>query len=225
MKAFDRWNEEMYVKHGNLNRIRSANPFIKWFTNQRAKTISEMIDINPSDSLLDLGCGAGFITKRILDDLYPRECNVLNTSDNTTLVDLSETALHEAREVLKHYSGIVYVHSNAETYKSDNKFNAIVCTEVLEHTQHPDKVIDVIASTADKDTCIIISVPNEKLTNAIKKSAFGLLGKPLDDWHIHEFDKEKIINLTKNKFKLIDEKAIPNKKMPLTYILKFKLRE
>jgi 2-polyprenyl-3-methyl-5-hydroxy-6-metoxy-1,4-benzoquinol methylase len=215
MKNFKQWNEEMYSKYGNLNRIQGSNKYIKWFTNQRINEMSKMLYDAQKDDLLDLGCGAGFTARKILSDYI-----IFN---NITLVDVSETAIKEASFLLKNYGKIQYICDNIEEYEPVRKYSIIVCSEVLEHTQSPEKVINTIIKAANKDTTIIITIPDENVTNLIKKIAFGFLGKPLDDWHIHKFNMKKIMQLTKNNFKLIEKKIIPNKLIPITYILKFKL--
>lgn len=85
------------------------------------------LHLRPNDVILDLGCGAGNFTLRILQEVHPLECH---------LADLSQPMLTRASERVE-AAGVKYV----QTYHSDlrdldfeeNSFDCILAGAVLHH--------------------------------------------------------------------------------------------
>jgi 2-polyprenyl-3-methyl-5-hydroxy-6-metoxy-1,4-benzoquinol methylase len=138
-----------------------------------------------------------------------------------TGVDYSEEAIKEAGEYLGDLEGVHLIKDNAETFRTDHTFDYVICTEVLEHVENPEKVLQTIFELAKPGATIIISVPNEFLTNLIKRLSFGLFGKPLDDWHKTKFSLDKLLSMAKPYFEPKHVKRIPFRLLPLTYVIKF----
>lgn len=224
---FEEWNEEMYKKHGNASRMTSANPLIKYFTMKRINAIVKFsrikeVPVDGNVKLLDLGCGGGMFLKTYFRKI-PGEPFL---GFSATGVDLSSLALAEAKKNLIAYKEFITLEKgNAQTFRNNKKYDFIVCTEVLEHVEKPEEVIDTIAAHAENGTTIIISVPNESLVNFIKRTAMGLLGPVLDDWHIHTFSLNRLLEMVPEEYKLKKIKRIPSLFLPLTYVCKFEYEE
>ncbi|MEE2769954.1 MAG: bifunctional 2-polyprenyl-6-hydroxyphenol methylase/3-demethylubiquinol 3-O-methyltransferase UbiG [Pseudomonadota bacterium] len=98
--------------------------------------------------IIDIGCGAGISTNK-LPDYFP--------SANITGLDASENAIKLAQDYSKIYSlNTNFIHQSAlSTIKS--KYDLILCFELIEHLDNPEKLIENIAKTISKKGTFVIS--------------------------------------------------------------------
>ena len=218
-KSFAKWNEQMYRKHGNENRYEHPNPLIRYNTKKRMRTIVSLLASGPKDDVLDLGCGAGM------------ELLAIKSYRSLTGVDLSATALKEAKENLQSKKSVKLMKRDAQAFRSKKKFDKIICAEVLEHLPSPSKVIDNIALVSKKGADIVITVPNEDLIDSIFRlfKALGLhkvFGKVTIkmDWHLHEFNLAKFRKLVEGKLTIIRVRRNPFWFFPLSYVVKCRIK-
>ena len=95
----------------------------------------------------------------------------------------------------------------------DSFFDKAICSEVLEHTLHPAKVIEEIARVSKPGGVVILSIPNEDLINRIKgvlvaTGIFKLLFKNIpkeNEWHLNDFSLPILRSMTKG---ILDEMGI-----------------
>lgn len=99
--------------------------------------------------IMDIGCGNGVITRR----LGLMGFNVLG-------VDVSEKAIAKARSLNTCQNVSFEVKSAEELVAGGVKYKAIICSEVLEHLQQPEKLLTVIREILDQDGILIVTVPN-----------------------------------------------------------------
>lgn len=118
--------------YDELVEIRNYN----WFQDSRSKT-------------LDIGCNSGFLSKIIFDLGMP---NVLG-------IDLSDEYIENANLNFAQ-EGLLFRKEDATKLSFTNKFNLILCTEVIEHTDNPKEVINAISRLLTDDGIAIISLPN-----------------------------------------------------------------
>lgn len=110
------------------------------------------------------------------------------------------------------------------------------CTEVLEHVLEPGAVLNEMRRVMRKDGICVVSIPNEALINTIKKVALNnpvgklFLGekddtyhasKKMDDeWHLHSFDLKMLRDLVDGIFNIDRIAPVPNKFMPIRYVVR-----
>lgn len=209
--SFYKWNEQMFVKHGNESRFKHANPIIKYISNHRKKSILKLLSPENIDHILDAGCGSGVILCEI------KKGSIIG-------IDCSATALKQARKNIQSKNTKLMIADVQKLPFKKSSFNKIICSEVLEHLPSPAKVIDEIKRVSQKDAVIIFTIPNQPLLDKIA-SVFRKLNVKkgeldLDmEWHIHKFDLKKFRHLIKNKFKIIKIKRSPFL-FPLSYVIK-----
>jgi 2-polyprenyl-3-methyl-5-hydroxy-6-metoxy-1,4-benzoquinol methylase len=99
--------------------------------------------------VLDAGCGTG----------YGSELIHLAGASEVVAIDRSETALDLARATVS--EGVTcQVGDVADLPFPDDSFDAVVCFEVIEHVDDPDRVLDEFARALRADGLLIISSPN-----------------------------------------------------------------
>ena len=82
-------------------------------------------------SILEIGCGTGYLSRRILEH-FP--------NSNIDLLDISENMLDKTKENLGDFSNINYILADVETYKFNKKYDLIVSNAVLQWIENPDEL-------------------------------------------------------------------------------------
>ena len=210
MEDFEKWNEEMFRKWGNEERYIKNNFIVRFVEGKRVRDLLKFLDGNEKE-ILEFGCGNGYILSRI-------------SFGKKTGVDFSKTAINSCKKKFKN-KNFEFFYGNIENIDLKRKFDAVICSEVLEHVKNPEKVIEnMIKHSKGK---ILISIPNDRLTNFLKKVLIKLrifdlffkgLPKESNEWHIHNFTAEGFKNLLNSKVKIIKIKKSPFCFLPLKYV-------
>lgn len=131
-----------YLKHAK------GNFFQKFLINNFYQTLESVIKPVKPVKILDVGSGEGFTLVRL------SRCKIGKILEG---VDYSEDALKLGRKM---YPNINL--KQGDIYKlpyRDNSFDLLICTEVLEHLQNPQKAIAELKRVTSK--YVVFSVPNE----------------------------------------------------------------
>lgn len=218
---FIEWNDRMIKKFDLEHYHKNPNLIIRFIEVRRVKTILKFLGVVNKEKVIEVGCGAGDILSKIRGYYL-------------TGLDISQYILDIAQ---KNYPGIKFVLGNAENLPEKirkNRYDKIICSELLEHTENPQKVLGEIKRIAKKESVIVISIPNEKLINKIKQILqrirlfdlfFSTISKKMDEeWHIHLFDLAKLREMVKDNYIIKKIKRIPFWFLPLRYVVKLKLK-
>lgn len=105
--------------------------------------------IPPNGKVLDIGCGNGHISIYIGGLGYEVEG-----------IDISEKAIEKAKLNNK-YSNVSFAVQDAEKLVAQNKkYDAIICSEVLEHLHQPSGLLSCVYQLLKPEGIVIITVPN-----------------------------------------------------------------
>lgn len=214
---FKDWNEKMAVKYNPDHYHNSHNIFIRLLSHLRTRLIIRLLDVRPKDEVIDLGCGSGNMLAAI-------------HRGRLTGIDLSASLIQLAENKLKG-RGATIIEGSVEDLPAairSKKYDKIFSSEVIEHLEHPEKMIDEIVAIAKPESLIVISFPNEHLIGRIKfvllkLGLFKILFKGLppqmaDEWHLHEIKLEYFKQLISGRLRIITIKKIPSCLLPLHYV-------
>ncbi len=168
---------------------------------------------NPKANVLDVGCGNGNNSRQMASLGF----KVLG-------IDISKATIDEANR-LNTYQNLSFKSIAAEELSITKKFDAIICSEVVEHLHQPTPVIKTLTKLLEKDGVLIVTVPNgygprevimtkpmqaamnNKIAWSVVASAKKLLGfkgstiqsEAADLMHVQFFTKKSLISLLKNQ--------------------------
>ncbi|WKV12907.1 methyltransferase domain-containing protein [Marivirga harenae] len=105
---------------------------------------------NPEDvHILDVGCGNGIISLNLGELGY-----------NVHGIELSEDAIKIAKDQNK-FSNVIFEKANAETLKLEGKkYDVVICSEVLEHLNQPENLLEELRYLIKNNGALIVTVPN-----------------------------------------------------------------
>jgi len=214
--SFEEWNEKMAEEWDFNAYYNTPNLIIKYLEAKRTFWILKYLGAKDHERILEIGCGAGHILEKI-------ERGILYG------IDLSKRLIAIAGNRLGTRVELKRCNAEAIDY-SDNFFDKVICADIIEHVLNPRNVFEEIRRIAKKDALVIISIPNDKIINRlrnilVKLGFFKLLFKEVPDerwtWHLHVFDISLLRNLTQGIFREMEIKIVPNKLLPLRYIIKY----
>ena len=169
--------------------------------NRFLRTVVEFVDVSRARYILDAGCGQGFVSDFLLRSM---------SGISITGVDIDIESIRNS--VLDHKKGELFEGDIYDLPFCDNSFDTVMCLEVLEHLNEPQRAIQEIARVS-KRYCIF-SVPNEPCF----RSMYFLSGR-----YIKRFGSipEHINNWTKSQFleMLNSELSIQLVKTPLPWVI------
>jgi len=144
-------------------------------------TFKNLLEPLEPSTILEAGCGTGYITERIAE--------MKNTSiTHIKAFDSDDGKIMEAK---KRVAGVdFFTGSIYEIPFSDDSFDLVVSTEVLEHLEEPDKALIELLRVSNE--YLLVSVPDEPIWRITKM----LRGKYLRDFgntpgHINHWSKRR----------------------------------
>ncbi|EKD65338.1 MAG: methyltransferase type 11 [uncultured bacterium] len=178
-----------FIKHT------TKNPLQKLLINNFYSTLVSLAKpINPN-TVLDAGCGEGFTLNKLMSN---------NIGKSIEGVEYTKEAITLGKKLFpkaKIKSGSIY-----ELPYKNNSFDLVICTEVLEHMEYPQKALLEALRVSKKH--IILSVPNEpffRIANLLTGkyvNEFGNSPGHINHWtffSFQDFIKKRGIKITKIK--------------------------
>jgi 2-polyprenyl-3-methyl-5-hydroxy-6-metoxy-1,4-benzoquinol methylase len=121
--------------------------------------------------ILDIGCGNGNISLALGSQGF-----------NVTGVDIDNTSIENARK-LNTFANVKFELLDANAFAMKEEFDAIVCSEVLEHLDKPEELVTSIFSILKKDGILVATVPNGWGPREV------LITKPMQWLHKNKMDR------------------------------------
>ena len=133
----------------NQQKYTEQNRLYQWHIRAFLQEIYHLLEQTEAQSVLDAGCGEGFVTRYLAQQ---------NPALRLTGVDLSKEAIAYAQD---HFGDLAHFRTGS-LYKlpfSDNSFDVIVCSEVLEHLDDTERAVSELKRVARR--YVLITVPRE----------------------------------------------------------------
>ncbi|MCF8070732.1 MAG: class I SAM-dependent methyltransferase [Desulfobacterales bacterium] len=175
-------------KHYKYN---TNNPISNYLVSKFYQKISQLTKEINFTSLVDVGCGEGVLLKYLSRDISKKLCCAID-------YDLNET---KDAIMNLHFCNVMRA-SIYEMPFDNNSFDLVICTEVLEHLENPDKAIEEIYRICNQ--YVLLSVPREpiwRLSNLARFSYLSDFGNT--PGHINHWSGREFRRFVKKKFSLI----------------------
>ena len=215
---FRSWNEQM-AKTYDPEAYHASTGIVGWVERSRVRKIIKLLASDSEKNVLEVGVGAGNILEQV-------------AAKAKTGIDLSTYLLEKAKKRLPSAELIEGDAENLLAHFKPRSFDRVYCSEVLEHVQHPEKVLQGIADVLTDDGIAIVSVPNEKMINGLKAflksiGLFRILFPSIadhmeDEWHLRMFDKTMVMHLCSRWFTIEKIAAVPFQFLPIRYVVRVK---
>ncbi len=184
---------------------------VRWFEGERLRAIREMVAEDPGHRVLEIGAGAGHVAR-----MFRRSSLVL--------VEPSPELLELARRNLAGYDATLLQGDIESLELPPHSFDRVICSQVLEHLEHPDVVLDRIVRLLRPGGRAILSAANGPLSRGVKR----VLSSPPIGWafgdelatadqhdRLHHWTPDDFRRLVTPRFHVEEQRAIPFALLPL----------
>lgn len=172
---------------GNLyDKYRTKNPLARLLMRRFLRTVGALAHSTKAQSVLEVGCGEGRLSQYLFQQLEPKHFAACDLS--LERVDPSISREIELREA-----------SVYELPYADRSFDLVVCCEVLEHLETPERAVLEIARVARR--WALFSTPNEPFfrgMNLLRGAYLRSFGNT--PGHLQHFSPASLRALVRNRF-------------------------
>ena len=164
----------------------SSNPLVRFVHQNRIDSIVRQLPKKNGLKVLDAGCGEGHLLEA---------CYKTYPNNQYYGIDITDIALEKARQ---RCPSIHFQKANlASTRYEAETFDAVTCTEVIEHVIDYQVVLGELQRILKKDGFLIITFPNEFLWTV---SRFILRRDPVKvPDHVNSFDPARMKSLVRSE--------------------------
>jgi len=208
----ERWNDSFAREHDIDAYYERSGFLIRWIERRRLTAIRRLVAPQPGERLLEVGCGGGHVLR-----LFP-ECQL-------TGVDVSGEMLAKARRNLQGLRTDLFKGELRELDLPPQSFDAIVCSEVLEHVVNPVEQLHQMQRLLHPDGRIIVTLPNDHLVTRVKSlirrlqlgwlPPFRRISWGGDRYHFHVWSIPEMRELLSQHFNITQERFVPSRLLPI----------
>lgn len=182
-------------KHAKYN---TGNFISKYLVNTFYSDISKIVDNLTFNSVIDIGCGEGHLLKSMEKKLLQKKCYAIDYDPNEIADAQKNLPFCDVK------TGSVY-----ELDFKDSSIDLVICTEVFEHLEYPEKAIEEVFRVCK--TYVILSVPREPIWRAMNMAR----GAYLSDMgntpgHLNHWSSKSFSDFVSQKFQIVEiRKPLP----------------
>ena len=211
-RSFAEWNEAMVLRYDIDRYYQDAHPIVRWIEERRLRALHRLAAPRAGERLLEVGVGGGHVLQRFAET-------------RRIGIDLSATMLERARRRLG--PDVPLARADAEELPfASASFDIVLCTEVLEHTRFPGRVLQELVRLCAPNGRIIVSIPNEVIIDRIKRELrrvpglrrwLKVLAEEANEWHVHRFDLKAFKRVAADTIDLVAVRGVPVNWLPVRY--------
>lgn len=181
-------NKQLESKHAKYT---TGNFISRYLVNRFFDSIYNHVSNIEFNSFLEVGCGEGMVLKYLEPQLNTKKCQG---------IDIDPVEVKDAQTNVP-FATI----SQASAYElpfNQNEFDLVICCEVLEHLQNPEKALKEISRVANHT--VLLSVPNEptwRFLNIARGAYLSDLGNTPD--HRNNWSPLEFQELVSRYFKIV----------------------
>ena len=186
---------------GNKQKHESKNPIQRALIGRFKQRAAELVRQAAPRTILDLGCGEGFMIEALLD---------AGIDASFTGIDLSETAIADAKsrvgaraDLTSRPSGPEFEVVDARKLVDDGRtFDMVMMLEVLEHIPDPAQMIPILKKLATRH--VLLSVPWEPFfcgLNLMRGKNITRFGN--DPEHVNHWTRQGFFRFIKPHFDVV----------------------
>src|SRR3989344_4738828 len=164
-------------------KYQAKNPILRFVLSKFNRDIIRLVSFAEPKTILDIGCGEGFITYNLGEKITSR----------ILAIDIEEKAIKYANIYHKR-KNLDYQVGDLFKLKYENKsFDLVMCIEVLEHLEEFERAMDIMVNLSNK--YVLLSVPNEpwfRIANVLRLKYLNRLGNTpghVNNWTKRDFKK------------------------------------
>lgn len=143
--------------------------------------VRQLMMISKLRNILDIGCG---FPEKLEKYILPVTKDIVGL-DLPEIVEMFKDRFSFGRWIP------FYIESSETTI--DKKFDVILSSDVIEHLENPDTLLNLIKRQCHKDTFIVLSTPDRDTLGA------GRLGPPKNAYHVREWNKKEFVGYVKSR--------------------------
>ena len=186
--------EDENITYWTKNRIRKSKIY-QYYVYKYARKIKKS-----PNTIIDVGCGTGLKLKTLKDE-------------DTQIIGIDQpSAISYCKNNLDFGEWIADDIENPEKLSDIPKGDLVICSDVIEHLNDPDKLIKYIKEAMLKDGILILSTPErDKLRGKQNRN-------PSNPVHIREWNNRELKRYLEDRgFKIIDQKNVLPVKISLSF--------
>jgi len=198
--SLEEWNRELNLVQPMRLLEEHSNPLVRLKEKHRRRAFTGMMRFPAGAVAADVGCEGGHLAEIVAPKCAKLYC-----------IDIDAGILRQARERLAGAANIEFLQSDVRKINlPDDALDVCVAAEVLEHLPRPEEGLAELVRVTKPGGRIYLSVPNEVLVQALKRTAaragmkksLGRLSGGLAVGHVQVFSKKKLRRLCEGRVKL-----------------------
>lgn len=206
MKVAGGKTEAGIVIGNTFDKYASKNPVVRRIMAGFGRALSELVALAGPRTIHEVGCGEGFWVLRWMTDGYV----VRGTDFSSEVIALARENATRAGMP----ADVFHTRSIYDIKAVEDRADLIVCSEVLEHLEEPERALAVLSEVATQN--IILTVPREPLWRILNV----VRGRYLPQWgntpgHVQHWSKRDFLELAE-RFLELDHIRTP---LPWTMVL------